>query len=292
MSRFRENYYGAWTADSARLMLTPSAFARTALYYAQEAGRFTTLPGYFTERERLDSYLIVHTLSGRGELKYGQEAYPLRPGQVFFIDCMEYQYYAAVGEQSWELVWAHVNGPALRAQYDFYAGQKSPVRTTAPDSRIPGLLGELIGICGTRSIRSELLASKTIADLLAELLLLGADEGRSHQTMPGFVAEAMRYIERHAAERLSLDLLAREFAIGKYVFAKAFKRHAGYSPGEYVINVRISRAKELLKYSDLTVAEISDSVGIDNVSHFINLFRDRVGQTPRAFRKTWASPAN
>jgi AraC-like DNA-binding protein len=288
MSRFQENAEHAWTDDSVRLILTPSHFARTSLFHTQEVGHFITLPTYYTERKRLNSFLIVYTMSGRGKLTYGQQTYVLQKGHVFFIDCMEYQYYAA--EKNWAFAWAHVNGPALRAQYDFYAGRGGPVRMTADGSRIPLLLRELLTLHGTRSIRSELLASRMIGDLLTELMLQSADEGRAEQEMPVFIGEAMRYIERYVADRLTLDRLAREFAIGKYTFAKSFKLHTGFSPGEYIITTRISKAKELLKYSKLTVAEIAELVGIDNVSHFINLFRDRVELTPYAFRKTWQRP--
>ncbi|RUS41846.1 AraC family transcriptional regulator [Cohnella sp. AR92] len=289
MPNYRENANHAWTEDSVRLILTPSPFSRESLYHAQEIGRFVAFPGYFTERERLSSYLIVYTIAGGGKLVYGGETHSLRPGQIFMIDCMEYQYYAAEDE-GWEMAWAHVSGPALGGQYGFYSTRGGPVRTLTAGSRIPALLEELLAHNETRSLRNELLASATISILLTELMLLNAEADRAETVLPGFVADAMRYIERHAGERLTLDRLAGEFAMSKYPFAKAFKRYSGFSPGEYIINTRISRAKELLKYSEHTVVEISGIVGIDNVSHFINLFRAREKQTPLAYRKTWKSP--
>jgi AraC-like DNA-binding protein len=57
-----------------------------------------------------------------------------------------------------------------------------------------------------------------------------------------------------------------------------------------MINIRATKAKELLKYSDQTILEISHLVGIDNVSYFINLFKDRTGLTPLSFRKSWQVP--
>ncbi|WP_094548463.1 AraC family transcriptional regulator [Petroclostridium xylanilyticum] len=45
-----------------------------------------------------------------------------------------------------------------------------------------------------------------------------------------------------------------------------------------------------MQYSDLPVAEIAERVGINNVSHFINLFKNRVDITPLAFRNKWQRP--
>lgn len=53
--------------------------------------------------------------------------------------------------------------------------------------------------------------------------------------------------------------------------------------------MRINHAKEYLKYSDAPIAEIAERVGIDNVSHFIDLFKNRTGLTPLAYRKQWSS---
>uniref|UniRef100_UPI003568068E helix-turn-helix transcriptional regulator n=1 Tax=Cohnella sp. TaxID=1883426 RepID=UPI003568068E len=72
-----------------------------------------------------------------------------------------------------------------------------------------------------------------------------------------------------------------------YHLSKEFKCYTGFSPNEYLIHTRITRAKELLRFTDMPVAEIALSVGVDNVSHFINLFRDRETMTPLAYRKTW-----
>ena len=52
----------------------------------------------------------------------------------------------------------------------------------------------------------------------------------------------------------------------------------------------MTHAKERLKYSDMPVSEVAARVGIDNVSHFINLFKDRAGDTPLAYRKKWQRP--
>ncbi len=65
----------------------------------------------------------------------------------------------------------------------------------------------------------------------------------------------------------------------------------GLTPSAYVNQVRISHAAELLRSTELSIREISEDCGIENISHFYRLFRDQTGSTPRLFRKrTQADP--
>ncbi|THF74310.1 AraC family transcriptional regulator [Cohnella fermenti] len=289
MRGYQEKAAHAWTNDSVRIIATPSTFAKQHLYYVQEAGIFQTEPGYFTERENLDSYLIVYTAAGRGKLKYGGKAYDAAPGQLFFIDCRRHQYYAPDSNDSWHLVWIHFHGSSSPAYYERYAAAGTPLATLPEDSRIPALLLDIVELHQQKTVQTELSVSRAIVDVLTELLQLASDRESTEIGLPSTVAAVMNYYDRHYAERLTLDGVAARFAIDKYHLAKSFKRHTGFSPNDYLINIRITRAKELLRFTDRTVAEIAVSVGIDNVSHFINLFRQRQTSTPLAYRKLWRS---
>ena len=66
-----------------------------------------------------------------------------------------------------------------------------------------------------------------------------------------------------------------------------FSKYTGFTVKEYIIFARISHAKKLLKYTDKSVREIAEECGVNNVSHFINLFKDREGTTPYRYRNDW-----
>lgn len=297
MGGYRERAAHAWTEDSVRLILTPSAFAKKTLFYVQEIGHFRTLPAYFTEREQLPSYLIVYTVAGRGRLIYKKKTYSLSARQVFFIDCMEHQYYAtdyatasaSGSEEPWEILWVHLNGQSTRAYYEQFAAGGEPVRTLPADSDVPAIIGELLALNRMTTIRNEWFSSKLLVALLTSLVLSESRPEMPDSGMPDYVREALNIMEKRYAEKLTLDTLAGLAAVSKYHLAKKFKDCTGYSPGDYLITMRITRAKELLQYSDLPVANVAERVGFDNVSHFIQMFKHRTGQTPLAFRKTWRS---
>lgn len=139
----------------------------------------------------------------------------------------------------------------------------------------------------TRDYKTEAIASKLITDLLTELLISSCVNHTMLHAVPHYIHDVIRYIDKNYTQRITLDNLSESFAVNKFRLQKEFKRHIGLTPNDYVINCRLNRAKELLKYSDLSVSEISYRVGIENVSHFINLFKKSEHKTPLTFRSEW-----
>ena len=83
---------------------------------------------------------------------------------------------------------------------------------------------------------------------------------------------------------VTLDTLADEFHLSKPYLSKYIKEKSGKTFGELVKNVRMKKARALLKSSSMTVEAISDAVGYQNVEHFTRLFKKKYGKTPVQFR--------
>ncbi len=85
---------------------------------------------------------------------------------------------------------------------------------------------------------------------------------------------------------VTLDELSEEFHLSKPYLSKYIKAKSGKTFGELVKNVRMKKARTLLKGSSMTVEAISDAVGYQDVEHFIRLFKKKYGMTPVQFRNT------
>jgi YesN/AraC family two-component response regulator len=84
---------------------------------------------------------------------------------------------------------------------------------------------------------------------------------------------------------LSLQSLADSIGMSTSYVAKVFKECIGVSVNDYLLNLRIDRAKSLLLEESLPAREIASKVGLDNENYFYTVFRKKTGQTPNAFRK-------
>lgn len=289
---YRQKSCNHWSEESVWLLPGTSPQAKRMLYYIQEAGDFTTYSQYYTEREGLNSFLIVYTISGTGKLLYQKSEYCLKPGSVFFINCMEYQRYENAGKQPWSFLWLHFNGCSSLAFFEEFIKSGSPVLEGEELARsgLPGVEEELRSIlasCQDGKFQTQIMTSHGIETILTYLLAASCDKRLFAAGACAHIEEMMKYLDRHYAEKITLDMLAALFAQNKFTLQKEFKKAAGVSPTEYLIACRISHAKALLRYSDMTVNEIACTVGVENVSHFINLFKRSENMTPGDFRKFW-----
>jgi AraC-like DNA-binding protein len=116
-----------------------------------------------------------------------------------------------------------------------------------------------------------------------QLLLAIAEDLRTEQT-PSDSGEAVetsvQYMTRHFHEELRLESLAdlAGWSVGHY--CKMFKKITGYSPKDYIIRLRIDRAKELLEFQQYRLKEIAASVGYDDEFYFSRIFKKITGVSP------------
>ena len=112
----------------------------------------------------------------------------------------------------------------------------------------------------------------------ARLLALAAAESASNP-----VSAVLEYMRAHLSEPLTVADLADLVSLSPSAFAHLFRDVTGRSPYQFLKEMRLDRARELLVDGNLTVARISKEVGYGSVSHFISEFRGRFGVTPRAY---------
>jgi AraC-like DNA-binding protein len=281
----------AYTTDSVRIIYTAGPLARQSLSYIQEVGYFKSLPGYYTERAGVASYLLVYTLHGQGILSYGGQEYTVSPGQVFFIDCRQRQYYAQTGTEPWEIYWVHFNGNGCSAYWKAICqtadGQPGEPLAWAEQAAFVDPIRLLLQLCTKPGLQTDILASQQVVSLLTTVLLAaGRLEPRARDHSPAVQAVLDR-LQQQPAEAISLADLAATVSLNKQYLLRLFQRETGLTPLGYQQALRISQAKKLLRTTDLTVQMVAEKVGLDNGNYFIRLFKRLEGLTPLAYRKKW-----
>ena len=273
------------------LTVTASKNAKSSLLYVQELGDFISHEKYYTRREGLDSYLIKYTLSGEGLLDYQGQTYTVKPGQIFWIDCKEQQYYRTSPQTgSWRILWVHFSGVSASLYYELFQARnrRCPVLTMPPDNAIQEYLRELMSLYDSDSteLTADLYAAALLTKMLTDIIQVTEQE-RSWLGVPDTVQQARDYLTEHYNEKITLDDLAARYAVSKFHFQKQFKHFIGYTPNEFLLQLRLTRAKELLRQTDHPISQIACDVGIQNVSHFISLFKKQEGITPLGYRNSF-----
>ena len=108
---------------------------------------------------------------------------------------------------------------------------------------------------------------------------------RLNVSMP--VNAALNYIEIHLHENIRLEDIALYTGLSPSYISSLFKKEIGKTIQHYVCKERIEFAKKLLKYSNLSLSEISTYLGFCTQSHFTQKFRQALGITPLQYRKKY-----
>ncbi|GAB6930791.1 response regulator transcription factor [Paenibacillus sp. JCM 10914] len=95
---------------------------------------------------------------------------------------------------------------------------------------------------------------------------------------------AKQYMQENYHKELSLDQISSMVYLNSVYFSQLFKQRIGVGFKEYLIHLRIDRALQLLKETDMKIAEISNVIGYDDVRHFSQIFRKKYGVTPSEYR--------
>jgi AraC family transcriptional regulator len=98
------------------------------------------------------------------------------------------------------------------------------------------------------------------------------------------ILQVSEYIHEHLDREIKLEELAQLTGISQFHFSRLFKQSMGVSPHQYLLQQRVERAKQLLKNSKLTIAEIALQCGFNSQSHLGKQFRQLTGLTPKAYR--------
>ena len=99
------------------------------------------------------------------------------------------------------------------------------------------------------------------------------------------IRKAITYINDNYASKIKINELADHVGVNRSYLASSFKKATGYSPKEYLLSLRMEKAKSLLEKTDMPINTVANSVGYTDQLAFSRMFKEYSGISPRAFRE-------
>lgn len=244
-------------------------------------GRLVSEIGFVTDHVggREDLYLL-YLESGELSVFLGDKELILKAGNAVIFP-PKYRYkYSYSGEGGISYLWVHFTGSYAERLLSLCGLAPLPfVAISELDGAIiNGFQKMFKSFEEGHSLRKLELANE-LEDIILKLSwgINGEEKDRKLQV-------SLNYIHSFFNRTINIPSLAKMEHLSNSYYIELFKRRTGLSPSEYIINLRMNAACDMLRNSDLSIKHISVSVGYDDVSFFSKIFKKKTGMSPLKYR--------
>jgi AraC-like DNA-binding protein len=234
----------------------------------------------------LDAHALVYISGGRGTFESRKSAQQsIEAGQVIFLYPGVWHRYRPDVETGWNEYWVGFEGEVARrwVKNKFFSPRR-PVFKPGQEEKWLTLFTELIAVIKlNRPALQQVMAGFT-AQMLG-LLYSGQQTGRAgddHDLL--MVQKAIAKMQAEIEGGLEAQALARELNVSYSSFRHTFHEHTGSSPHQYLLELRLIRARNLLMQTALSIKEIAQQAGFDDEHYFCRFFKMKTGGTPGQWR--------
>ncbi len=225
-----------------------------------------------------EGYCIVN-VNGNIEIAYPGDCIIYRPG--------ERQDYLLAKKAQPRTYWIHFNGIVCQEMFEKLALQSCNIVRTAQNREIEHLISRICKYYNLKISNYELICSGLMQSALA--LISNEFHGEiANSTANGAdkISELISRIKMVPNLRITVSECADFCCMSKPHFTRTFKKITGMAPMQFILSIRIERAKELLNFTDKSITDISEASGFGDQNYFARIFKKTVGITPTQYRKT------
>lgn len=247
--------------------------------------RLIRLPRFTTLRQNGRSdFQFLYMAKGEGYFSfYGEPPVCVPEGgaALYLPDAPQrYTYYL---RDTPEIYWVHFTGSRAQLLLEESGFSETGAFFVGVKPEYPFLFGKLIEELQLQPAGFERLTALYFQELLALMA-----RQRAESTVPLPRAEIRRAVQ-HFNQNYPSDICIRDYAkssgLSEAWFIRSFKEHMGVTPGRYLTETRISRAKDLLKSSSLNVTQAAALTGYQNPLYFSRIFKQITGMSPMEYKK-------
>lgn len=236
-------------------------------------------------------FLFHYVISGTGLLmamnSSGESVqYSIKSGQGFMLFPQQICTYIADSKIPWEYVWLEFDGLRVKQTIEM-AGLNinNPIYKARYKDIAQTMKEEMLYIINHKDASPFHLIGHLYIFIDALLRSSNSTQITKGNTLRDFyIKEAISYIEQNFQNEITIEDIAKFCGLNRSYFGKIFHENIGKTPQEFLISYRMTKAAELLKLTDLPIADIGNAVGYPNQLHFSRAFKNVYGKSPRQWR--------
>jgi AraC-like DNA-binding protein len=234
-----------------------------------------------------EHFKIHYIHKGKGIFRLGNKTYHLEKGQGFLICPNVISYYKADDREPWSYSWCAFDGINAEAYLKrANLTNLNPIFEYNKDDMLNKCLEEMIQATNWEK-SSDLRLQSLLYLFLATIIDEAALDSNFQETKTSkniYINKAIDFININYSRKIRVTEVAKFIGLDRKYISKLFKDKVGVTIQDYLISFRINKAKEMMKDKQLSIGDISRSVGYDNPLIFSKIFKKVNGISPSKYR--------
>lgn len=240
-------------------------------------------------REGISQYVLIYCVDGQGWYDLHGKHYSISSHQCFILPANVPHAYGASSSDPWTIYWIHFKGELA----SFYAnGFEQPISILpGKESRITDRISIFEDVFNALEYgygrNNILFASSALFYFLGSIKYLGVfRESVGQRSRNGDVIDtAIAFMKENVERTVTLKELSEYVGYSESYFLALFRKRTGYSPINYIIQIKMQTACRFLDFTDMKINQICHKVGIPDPYYFSKLFSKTIGLSPSKYKK-------
>ncbi len=246
--------------------------------------------GYmFSENGRrvLNEYQFVYITRGSGFFESAScSRTKVEAGTIFMLFPGEWHSFGPDPETGWDDHWVGFNGSIIddKIKAGFFTF-KNCIFKIGVDEQITNTFLDILEIVTNEKKGYQQMAAGLTFSLIGRVYYEDHNHSLSNSYTSRIINQAKAIMKEDISSSITLEEIATSLNISYSLFRREFKRVCGISPGQYRLELKLTKAKELLYSTNMSIAQIAEHLHFECLGQFSTFFRKKVGIPPLEFRK-------
>jgi len=236
----------------------------------------------------LQEYQLIYITRGSGIFEWSKnQKRVVSTGSMIMLFPGERHRYRPNAKTGWDEYWVGFTGSVIGNMIsNGFFTQDNPVLHIGFNETIMNLFLDIIRLLKDEKAGYQPAVSGAVVYLLGQLYSAKQQNTLQEKDLVELIVSKARMILRAQMQNdITPEKVAEELSVGYSWFRKVFKKYTGMAPGQYLIQLRIQKAKELLSDTSKTIKEIAYELRFETSLYFSKVFKEKTGLTPTAYRE-------
>jgi len=229
---------------------------------------------------------LIYCVDGKGESVVEGKKIMIYSTNYLFIPAGKRHFYKSDAKHPWTIFWVHFRGTNADVISEIlYKKMLTEKNTLIPSDELIGIFHKIYGnLQMGYSTDNMIYTSLAFSNFLRLFIFPDKNNEEKKEANPKAFNNVIQFLKDNIHRSLTLSEIASVVNVSPSHFSNKFKEITGYSPIEYFNHLKLQKACQLLRFTQLRISEVAMEVGIIDPYYFSRLFNSHMGMSPKEFR--------